>query len=94
MTIPNQGRGPPCGGNAGAPTQTIAVDLLAPCLLAPRLLAPRLLALVQTTRGQSLLTFLVMTALAGVIGLDASYRIGRGGPLVTETYDGPPMAID
>ncbi len=93
-TIPNQGRGLPHGGNADAPTQATAVDLLAPRLLAPRLLAPRLLALVRTIRGQILLAFLVMTVLAGVIDLDASYRIERGGALVTETYDGSLMAIN
>ena len=109
MTIPNQGLSLPRVGNASGPTQAIAVDLPAPGLPAPKLsapglsapgplvpglLRPRLLALVKTIRGQILLAFLIMTALAGVIGLDASYRIERGGALVTETYDGSLMAIN
>ncbi len=55
---------------------------------------PRLLALVRTIRGQILLAFLVMTCIAGAIGLHASYRIEHGGSLVTDTYDGPLMAIN
>ena len=35
-----------------------------------------------------------MTGLAGVIGLNASYRIEHGGALVTETYDRSLMAIN
>ena len=54
----------------------------------------RLLALSRTIRGQILLAFLVMTGIAGAIGLHASYRIEHGGALVTDTYDGPLMAIN
>jgi len=35
-----------------------------------------------------------MTAITGIIGLHASYRIEHGGALVTETYDGSLMAIN
>ena len=83
-TISNKGCGAPCCGNAGTPTQVIAVDLLATCLL----------ALVWTICGQVLLAFFVMTALAGVIGFDASYRIERGGALVTLIFGGFLMAIN
>jgi len=54
----------------------------------------RLLARSRTIRGQILLAFLVMTTIAGIIGVHASYRIEHGGALVTETYDGPLMAIN
>jgi diguanylate cyclase (GGDEF)-like protein len=47
-----------------------------------------------TIRSQILLAFLVMTAITGIIGLHASYRIEHGGALVTETYDGSLMAIN
>ncbi len=54
----------------------------------------RLLAVTATIRSQILLAFLTMTAITGIIGLHASYRIEHGGALVTETYDGSLMAIN
>ena len=59
-----------------------------------RTAASRLLVLGRTIRGQILLAFLVMTCISGAIGLHASYRIEHGGALVTDTYDGPLMAIN
>lgn len=53
-----------------------------------------MLAMAGTIRSQILLAFLIMTAITGVIGLHASYRIEHGGALVTETYDGSLMAIN
>ncbi len=47
-----------------------------------------------TIRSQILFAFLIMTAITGVIGIHASYRIEHGGELVTETYDGSLMAIN
>ena len=58
------------------------------------MLGSRLLAMAGTIRSQILLAFLVMTAITGVIGFHASYRIEHGGALVTETYDGSLMAIN
>jgi diguanylate cyclase (GGDEF)-like protein len=55
--------------------------------------APRLLSFVSTIRFQILLAFLVLATIVGVVGLHASYRIARGGQLVTETYDGALMSI-
>jgi len=52
------------------------------------------IAMAGTIRSQILFAFLVMTAITGVIGLHASYRIEHGGALVTETYDGSLMAIN
>ncbi len=59
-----------------------------------RLLGSRVLAMAGTIRSKILFAFLVMTAIMGVIGLHASYRIEHGGALVTETYDGSFMAIN
>ncbi len=59
-----------------------------------RSLSKRLVALSRTIRGQILLAFLVITSIAGAIGIHASYRIEHGGTLVTDTYDGPLMAIN
>ena len=53
-----------------------------------------MLAMAGTIRSQILLAFLTMTAITGIIGLHASYRIEHGGALVTETYDGSLMAIN
>ena len=78
-TIPNHGLSPASGGSADALRQTLSF---------------RLLASGRTIRGQILVAFLVMTGLAGVIGLHASYRIEHGGALVTGTYDGSLMAIN
>jgi diguanylate cyclase (GGDEF)-like protein len=55
--------------------------------------APRLLSFVSTIRFQILLAFLVLATTVGIVGLHASYRIARGGQLVTETYDGALMSI-
>ena len=48
----------------------------------------------RTIRGQILFAFLFMAAIGSAVGLHASYRIEHGGALVTETYDGPLMAIN
>jgi diguanylate cyclase (GGDEF)-like protein len=52
-----------------------------------------LLSFVSTIRFQILLAFLVLAVIVGIVGLHASYRIARGGQLVTGTYDGALMSI-
>ncbi len=74
--------------------QVTALPAMAPMIVPGRKSASRLLAVTATIRSQILLAFLVMTAITGIIGLHASYRIEHGGALVTETYDGSLMAIN
>ena len=90
MTIPNKAAARPATETPGRRRRPSPSIRLRPACL----LAPCLPALVWTIRGQIPLAFPVMTALAGVIGLDAPYRIERGGARVTETYDGFLMAIN
>lgn len=54
---------------------------------------PGLLSPLRTIRGQILLAFMFLMMVVGLVGLHASYRIARGGRLVTETYDGALMSI-
>jgi len=78
-----------------APIPSLAsVPNLAPINVPRRLAGSRVIAMAGTIRSQILFAFLIMTAITGVIGLHASYRIEHGGELVTETYDGSLMAIN
>jgi len=74
--------------------QATAFPSITPVIVPKRVPGSRLLAMAGTIRSQILLAFLIMTAITGIIGLHASYRIEHGGALVTETYDGSLMAIN
>ena len=74
--------------------QATALPDIAPLIVPRWRSGSRLLAAAATIRSQIFLAFLVMTAITGIIGLHASYRIEHGGILVTETYDGSLMAIN